>query len=271
MLKKIKENFQNFIILWSIIILINQIFIFGACFATYCLIAALPHTGFISGLIIFLINKDVSNKNSEECLFSTGDLKVYSDNFIYLRKTYLYKDVSHINIKYTEGYFDRIFIVINNNEVLEIIKPYISFSNQLLKACNYIVRETFIFRLKFYTQQLKERGYFNLEECIFYNKEHCLLGTITEKTIGEAKVFGCGKIVFEDKEMTLFNADISDERIMININSDNYFTGSINSNYDVISLLIKFILKNSRNSFDYKNKNIDEINKEVEEFDNHKN
>ncbi len=61
MIKKIKENLQTFFIIWLILIVLNQIFIFGACFAPYCLIAALPHTGVIAGLIVFFMNKEESN------------------------------------------------------------------------------------------------------------------------------------------------------------------------------------------------------------------
>lgn len=48
------------------VILINQIVIFGACFAPYCLIAALPHTGIIAALITYFSNesKIEDNKSS---------------------------------------------------------------------------------------------------------------------------------------------------------------------------------------------------------------
>lgn len=57
-LKSVFKNLQTFLILWGIIIIANQIFIFGACFKSYCLIAALPHTGFIAGLIVHFMNKE---------------------------------------------------------------------------------------------------------------------------------------------------------------------------------------------------------------------
>jgi predicted RNA-binding Zn-ribbon protein involved in translation (DUF1610 family) len=58
MFTKIKENLQSFFVIWLILIILNQIFIFGACFAPYCLIAALPHTGLIAGLIVIFMNKE---------------------------------------------------------------------------------------------------------------------------------------------------------------------------------------------------------------------
>lgn len=56
-IKSILNNMQRFIVIWVVVILVNQIFIFGACFAPYCLIAALPHTGVIASLIHFFSTK----------------------------------------------------------------------------------------------------------------------------------------------------------------------------------------------------------------------
>jgi len=53
--KEVIHNFQKFLVTWVIVILVNQIAIFGACFAPYCLIAALPHTGVIAALITFFM------------------------------------------------------------------------------------------------------------------------------------------------------------------------------------------------------------------------
>jgi len=60
--KAITQNFQKFIVIWVVVILINQIFIFGSCFAAYCLLAALPHTGVIAALIVFF-TKDNDTKS----------------------------------------------------------------------------------------------------------------------------------------------------------------------------------------------------------------
>lgn len=59
--KEILSNFQKFIVVWVIVILVNQIAIFGACFAPYCLIAALPHTGVIAALITFFTRDQNTN------------------------------------------------------------------------------------------------------------------------------------------------------------------------------------------------------------------
>ncbi|MFC3050564.1 hypothetical protein [Kordiimonas pumila] len=53
----VRENFKAFMITWVIVILVNQIFIFGACFAIYCLVAALPHTSVIAILITYFMSK----------------------------------------------------------------------------------------------------------------------------------------------------------------------------------------------------------------------
>ena len=68
MIKKILkytiDNFQSFLIVWVVVILVNQIFIFGACFEPYCLIAALPHTSLIAILLSYFINSNISEPNN---------------------------------------------------------------------------------------------------------------------------------------------------------------------------------------------------------------
>ena len=55
--KSIFSNFQIFLVTWVIILIANQLFIFHACFAPYCLIAGLPHTGVIAALITYFMNE----------------------------------------------------------------------------------------------------------------------------------------------------------------------------------------------------------------------
>ncbi len=57
-IKSVFKNFQFFLVTWIIVILINQIFIFGACFAPYCIIAALPHTSVIAILFTYFLKKE---------------------------------------------------------------------------------------------------------------------------------------------------------------------------------------------------------------------
>lgn len=45
------KNFQTFLTLWVLLVALNQAFIFGGCFAAYCLIAAVPHTLIIALLL----------------------------------------------------------------------------------------------------------------------------------------------------------------------------------------------------------------------------
>lgn len=54
MIELIKANTKFFFITWGIALLVNQIFIFGGCLAPYCIVAALPHTGVISAVIVYL-------------------------------------------------------------------------------------------------------------------------------------------------------------------------------------------------------------------------
>ena len=66
-LKSIFSNFQTFLVTWVVILIANQLFIFGACFAPYCLIAGLPHTGVIAALITYFMNE----ANEENTMTST--------------------------------------------------------------------------------------------------------------------------------------------------------------------------------------------------------
>jgi len=66
--KTIAKNFQTFLVTWVVILIANQLFIFGACFAPYCLIAGLPHTGVIAALVTYFMNEEnstSSNKTTE--------------------------------------------------------------------------------------------------------------------------------------------------------------------------------------------------------------
>lgn len=61
-LKSAFNNFQAFLVTWVVIIIVNQLFIFGACFAPYCLVAALPHTFVIAVLLNYFLNTEKSNE-----------------------------------------------------------------------------------------------------------------------------------------------------------------------------------------------------------------
>jgi len=70
MIELIKANAKFFFITWGIVLLINQIFIFGGCLAPYCIVAALPHTGVISAMK----RKSVKSLSLKVILSSTMDL-----------------------------------------------------------------------------------------------------------------------------------------------------------------------------------------------------
>ena len=58
-----KENIQAFFGVWLMLIILNQIFIYHGCFAPYCLLAALPHTGVLAFLWVkFLIAPKTPDK-----------------------------------------------------------------------------------------------------------------------------------------------------------------------------------------------------------------
>ena len=72
--KSIFSNFQTFLVTWVVILIANQLFIFGACFAPYCLIAGLPHTGVIAALVTYFMNE----ANEENTTTSTKSTENYT-------------------------------------------------------------------------------------------------------------------------------------------------------------------------------------------------
>lgn len=52
-LRSVFGNIRRFAIVWVLVLLANQLFIFHGCFAPYCIAAAVPHTLFIAALINF--------------------------------------------------------------------------------------------------------------------------------------------------------------------------------------------------------------------------
>lgn len=65
MIDLLKENSKFFFITWGIVLLVNQIFIFGGCLAPYCIVAALPHTGLISAVIVYLNFQEKKKKHAK--------------------------------------------------------------------------------------------------------------------------------------------------------------------------------------------------------------
>ena len=65
MIELIKDNTKFFFTTWAIVIFLNQLFIFGGCFASYCIMAALPHTGIIAALITYLKFREDGKEKKE--------------------------------------------------------------------------------------------------------------------------------------------------------------------------------------------------------------
>ena len=82
MIELIKANAKFFFITWGIVLLINQIIIFGGCLAPYCIVAALPHTGVISAVIVYLYfqeekkEKTIQQERSYESQYTSNNDKV---------------------------------------------------------------------------------------------------------------------------------------------------------------------------------------------------
>ena len=64
-MQKIKENLGPFFVLWGIIILLNQFFLFHGCFNPACIVAALPHTGVIAFVLLPFLLKDEKTPKKE--------------------------------------------------------------------------------------------------------------------------------------------------------------------------------------------------------------
>jgi len=56
--KAVLKNFQVFLVVWVVVLIANQLFIFGGCMKSYCLLAALPHTCVVAMLITYFLKKD---------------------------------------------------------------------------------------------------------------------------------------------------------------------------------------------------------------------
>ena len=82
MIELIKANAKFFFITWGIVLLVNQIFIFGGCLAPYCIVAALPHTGVVSAVIVYLYfqeekkEKTIQQERSYESQYTSNNDKV---------------------------------------------------------------------------------------------------------------------------------------------------------------------------------------------------
>lgn len=74
--KSILGNFQSFLVTWVIVLIANQLFIFHACFAPYCILAGLPHTGFIAALITYFMNE--ANEEEGRTIATSDKTKAYT-------------------------------------------------------------------------------------------------------------------------------------------------------------------------------------------------
>lgn len=78
----VTENLGAFFVLWGVIILLNQFFLFQGCFNPDCILAALPHTGVIALILLPLLLKDQKIPPKEYSYESTKslDMEQYHNN-----------------------------------------------------------------------------------------------------------------------------------------------------------------------------------------------
>lgn len=209
------------------------------------------------------VKKAQENANiiSEEYPLSTAGLEIYPNRFKYKNQTFSFADVTHIKINWssttTNGVINtqdvNVSIIINNDKQINISKKTMYVAPKLVKAYNYIAQKTFDHRLKFYTEQLEQKGYFNLEDCVYYYKEQGFFGKKQKTLSGHARIYTDGRVLFENKKMSLFDASISRGKIDIKINSDESFTAFTKFNDDVVFALVSFILENPQDPDEYIN------------------
>jgi len=102
-MEKIKNNLQTFFTIWGIILVLNQVFIFGGCFAPYCLLAALPHTGIIAFFVSIYFIKDkkqsVREKKNIPKLHNSCKEKITAE---IKQKLENYRNLNGVNRKLTQ-------------------------------------------------------------------------------------------------------------------------------------------------------------------------
>ena len=99
----VKEKLVVFFWTWVVILVANQVVLFGACFTPYCLAAALPHTLVIAGVIAFFLTRE----NEEEKKDATGTFDKKragtSGRFDYSRKPDVQKNRERPRVRQQES------------------------------------------------------------------------------------------------------------------------------------------------------------------------
>jgi DnaJ like chaperone protein len=170
---------------------------------------------------------------SESNPLSIGKLKVYPDKLEYKDIRCNFIDIEHIgwywlsqtiNLLNTQEVRLTIYIrgsskKISTNKTTMYVTP------KIVTAYNYIAKETFQNRLRFYTDQLEAAGGFVYDNC---------------------KIYSDGRVVSNSKTFSLSKADI--EAFTITIKQGGLFSPKVKIDLtldrDVILPLIDFILKN---------------------------
>ncbi len=79
-LKAVMKNIQTFIVIWVVLLILNQLFIFGGCFKSYCLLAALPHTGIISAVLTYFFIVEEKKSSQENDITTINNTPERKDN-----------------------------------------------------------------------------------------------------------------------------------------------------------------------------------------------
>lgn len=93
-----KEKLEHFFITWGVILVLNQLLIFGGCFTFHCLLAALPHTGVIAFFLSAFIlrhDKKIKRESPKTNLQSNTQAKPKQT----VRETYKYYTADPLKMK----------------------------------------------------------------------------------------------------------------------------------------------------------------------------
>lgn len=93
-----KEKSEHFFITWGVILVLNQVLIFGGCFNFYCLLAALPHTGIIAFFLsAFFVKHDKKTKSESPKTFFQSNTQTKPKQTV--RETYKYHNTDPLKMK----------------------------------------------------------------------------------------------------------------------------------------------------------------------------
>jgi len=185
---------------------------------------------------------------SEDSPLLVSGLEVYPNKLKYKNIRCNFNDIEHLGWYWESKTINGILntqsvemtIYIRNSKNISIKKSTMYLTPKLVTAYNYIAKETFDTRLKFYTDQLEKTGSFIYTTSGFWGDSHTTF-------------YSNGTVKSGDKSFELSKAYI--EAFELNIKQGGMFSSSLNVKLlvdkDIILTLINFILENPQEPSEY--------------------